>query len=387
MAVVTDPAPRRSLRITILQGAFFPVPPVRGGAVEKLWHQLAMEFSRRGHVVTQVSRAVPELPLEETIAGVRHVRVNGYDQPASGWVLKLRDLLYTRRALAVAPAADILVTNTFFSPILASARLGKIYVSVERMPKGQMRLYRRAARLRACSTAVADAIRAEAPGLANLVGMIPNPLPFVPDRPVPIRENGSLLLYVGRLHPAKGVELLLKAFALARDSGRLAPGCRLRLVGPVESDRGGGGVEWWREVWARLGREDIEWVGPEYDPRALDEHYRVAAVLAYPTLDAAGEAMPVAPLEAMAWGCVPVVSDLKCFRDYIVHQKNGYIFDRGASDPVDALAEALSLAVSPEGRALAAAAGEVRTTHAVTEIAGRFLADFAELTVDGRGSP
>ena len=142
----------KPLRITILQGAFFPVPAVRGGAVEKLWCGLAVTFARAGHSVTQVSRAVPELPATDVLNGVRHVRVAGYDQPAGMLRLKWRDLLYTRRALAAAPASDILVTNTFWAPLMARRAQGAIYVSVERRPKGQMRLYGRAARLRACST-------------------------------------------------------------------------------------------------------------------------------------------------------------------------------------------------------------------------------------------
>lgn len=368
-----------SLNITIIQGAFFPVPPVRGGAVHKLWHSLGIEFARRGHHVTSVSRAVPELPATGTTDGVRHIRVAGYDQPAGGLAIKLRDFCYTRRALRAAPPADILVTNTFFSPLLAPARLGRIYVSVERMPKGQMRFYRRAARLRACSQAVGNAILREIPGDAARVSVVPNPLPFEPDRPAFPRSAGDQILYVGRIHPAKGVPLLLQAFTRAKDSGALPPSCRLVLVGPADSGRGGGGETWWSGVLARHTRPDIEWLGPLYAPGALDAHYRASAVLAYPTLDEAGEAMPVAPLEAMAWGCVPVVSDLPCFRDYLVHQKNGYTFERAAADPVEALAAALVRASSPEGQALAPAAARVRETHAVAAIADRFLADFQVL--------
>jgi hypothetical protein len=37
------------MRITIVQGAFLPVPPVLGGAVEKIWFALGKEFASRGH--------------------------------------------------------------------------------------------------------------------------------------------------------------------------------------------------------------------------------------------------------------------------------------------------------------------------------------------------
>jgi glycosyltransferase involved in cell wall biosynthesis len=367
------------MRITILQGAFFPVPPVRGGAVEKLWHRLGMEFCRAGHQVTQISRAVPELPLSSIEAGVKHLRVPGYDQPAGGLKLKWRDWLYTRRALRIAPPADILVTNTFFSPLLAPAKLGHIYVSVERMPKGQMRLYRRAVRLRACSQAVGNAIKREAPGLADRVAVIPNPLPFVPDQPVAPHPENAPLLYVGRIHPAKGIELLLQAFAHAKAAGAISPPRRRVIIGPADSARGGGGESWWRQTLARHAREDVEWLGPIYDPPVLNAHYQSAAVLAYPTLDEAGEAMPITPLEAMAWGCIPVVSDLACFRDYLVSGKNGFIFDHRAKDPVQALAASLARALGPDGQSLASAAAAVRETHAPAVIAGRFIQDFQSI--------
>ena len=183
--------------------------------MEKLWHQLGIAFARRGHLVTQISRLVPELPASETLDGVHHLRVPGYDQPPGMLALKWRDLCYTRRALRVAPPADILVTNTFWAPLLAPRKLGQIHVSVERMPKGQMRLYRRAARLRACSQAVGDGIKGEAPSLSDRVIVIPNPLPFVPDRSVENRTNSEQILYVGRIHPVKGVELLQPTPAVA----------------------------------------------------------------------------------------------------------------------------------------------------------------------------
>ncbi len=77
------------------------------------------------------------------------------------------------------PPADTLITNTFWSPLLAARQqqwLGRIVEDVQRMPKGQMPFYRGVACLRANSNAVAQAIAREAPHLAGLVRTIPNPL-------------------------------------------------------------------------------------------------------------------------------------------------------------------------------------------------------------------
>ena len=65
------------MKITIVQGAFLPVPPIMGGAVEKVWLRLGQEFAAAGHEVVHVSRTHPQLPTEERIEGVRHVRVRG----------------------------------------------------------------------------------------------------------------------------------------------------------------------------------------------------------------------------------------------------------------------------------------------------------------------
>src|SRR5919198_726536 len=132
------------MKITIVTGAFFPVPPIMGGAVEKVWFALGQEFARRGHEVVHISRAHPKLPQTECRDGVRDVRVRGFDQPRSIIWLKFLDLLYSLRVRRVLPKADILVTNTFWLPIVERrASRGLIYVHVQRGPKGQMRWYTR----------------------------------------------------------------------------------------------------------------------------------------------------------------------------------------------------------------------------------------------------
>src|SRR6187402_3622152 len=100
------------MKITIAQGAFLPVPPLRGGAVEKIWFALGREFARRGHEVTHVSRAFADLPREEVIEDVRHIRVPGYDTPRSLPWLKALDLFYSLRVLPRLPSADVLITHT-----------------------------------------------------------------------------------------------------------------------------------------------------------------------------------------------------------------------------------------------------------------------------------
>ncbi len=368
------------MKITILQGAFLPVPALRGGAVEKMWFALGPEFAARGHEVTHVSRRCDELPASETIAEVRHVRVRGYDRPEKLAHSLVLDLFYTLRAARSMPAADVVVTNTFWAPIVLPRRCGAVYVDVQRMPKGQMKRYGRAARLRANSSAVVQAILAEAPAAAPRVKMIPNPLPFTNERPVEWDRKTKTVLYAGRLHPEKGIELLLEAWRNARASRKLDD-WKLELVGAVKSVEGGGGEAWSAELQRKFSAADVTWYPPIYDAAELYRAYERATVFVYPSLAEKGETFGVGPLEAMAWGAVPVVSDLACFRDFIEPGRNGWSFNHRGEGAAHALARALEQAAGQDTRAVAARATRVRETHSNAGIAAEFVADFSSLAM------
>src|SRR6476659_4089569 len=98
------------MRITIVLGAFLPVPTIMGGAVEKVWLALAEEFARRGHEVTVISRSVPQFAESETSKGCRHIRVRCFNTPRSLVWLKALDCIYSLRVTSKLPAADVLVT-------------------------------------------------------------------------------------------------------------------------------------------------------------------------------------------------------------------------------------------------------------------------------------
>jgi hypothetical protein len=75
------------MRITIVQGGALPVPPVRGGAIEKVWFGLGKEFVKRGHEVTHISRAFSGFPSEQWLEGVHHVRVEGLEFSSNRYVV------------------------------------------------------------------------------------------------------------------------------------------------------------------------------------------------------------------------------------------------------------------------------------------------------------
>ena len=374
------------MRITIAQGAFLPVPPTHGGAVEKVWFQLGKLFAAKGHEVTHVSRLCDDLPAEETIAGVRHLRVPGYSTPSSILKLKFLDLLYSRRAKQALPDADVLVTNTFWLPIiLRDLRKGQRYVHVGRFPKGQMRFYRGAARLHAPSTAIAEAIRSEVPGLAPCVRSIPYPLPWKPlslDKVAGARE--SIILYVGRIAPEKGLDLLVRAYVALPEE--LRENWKLRIIGPAEVSRGGAGRTYLGRLRERAAAvaSRVEFPGPVFDENKLRSELGRASLFVYPSMAERGETFGLAPLEAMSCGCPALVSSLACFRDFIEAEKDGFVFDHEADNPAEALSLKLrSLVENPEKLKIACEPALRKATQfEASRVADAFLADFEELLAD-----
>jgi len=134
---------------------------------------------------------------------------------------------------------------------------------------------------------------------------------------------------------------------------------------------------------AELGSR-CEFVGPVFDEDALIREYHAASIFVYPTRAARGEALPVAPLEAMAAGCAVIVSDLRCFDDYVAHGATGLAFDHRAADPHEALAAQVArLVTEPDLLERIADAGR-RTARRfdAASIAGRMLDDFASVVGD-----
>ncbi|MCC6212369.1 MAG: glycosyltransferase family 4 protein [Burkholderiales bacterium] len=371
------------MKITIATGPLLPVPAVRGGAIPRMWSGLAAEFVRRQHEVCLVARAFPGQAGGETVDGVRYVRFGGFAQSRSITLDLVRDFGYALSVVWRLPEADILVTNDFWLPVLSARmrrRAGLVVVNANRYPKGQYFLYSGAVRIAAASSAVRAAIAVQSPALADRIRVIPNPVDtaiMYPDKNARV-DNPRLLLYVGRLHPEKGVHLLAAAF------GRIAPrhpGWRLRIVGPWLPDEGGGGLDYVEELRATLKGVPGEIVGPQFDSALLAKEYRTATLFCYPSLADRGESFGVAALEAMACGTAPLVSSLDCFRDFVTEGRTGWVFDHRAPDPEGALAAALNVAMANPARALEIGqhAADAARKFGYAEVAVSYLADFREL--------
>jgi glycosyltransferase involved in cell wall biosynthesis len=373
------------MRITIVQGGFLPIPPLEGGAVEKVWFSLGAEFARRGNQVKHISRLYRDLPAKEIINGVEHLRIKGFEAPRSRLLLWFREFLYAKRVVGILPIADILVTNSVWLPALVRDRnRGAIYVHMARFPKRQTRLYRRAARLQAVSNVAAQAIKEQDPRSVAKVRMIPNPLPdpieqFDVSRTWVARRQ--LILYVGRIHPEKGIHFLVEAFEELVRRGLV--GWRLALVGPWKPSQGGGGQDYYDSLRRTAGKaaNRIDWIGPVFNQRELVEHYRYAKLFVYPSLAEKGETFGLAPLEAMASGCPALVSGLGCFQDFIKNGTTGFIFDHHKIPIAATLSRRIAELVSTEASLLSVAVRAYRAAQAynLPEVAEMYLKDFESI--------
>jgi glycosyltransferase involved in cell wall biosynthesis len=359
------------------------MPPAPCGAVERVWHGLAEQFSGRGHVVKVLCRRHPGQCAEEVVNGVHLIRKTAFSQSRSLAVNLIKDMIYSSRMLTALPRADILVTNSFWLPALATwfgRRAGRVAVHVARMPKGQLFLYDSVCRLHAVSQAVRDEIARQRPCLVDKVRVIPYPIHtevFTP--PARRSEGGPLtILYAGRIHPEKGIDLLLDAF------GKLAQRsfpARLRIVGAWQVERGGGGGTFLDALRQKARGLPVEFSEAIHDRHELAAVYRQADLFCYPSLAEQGETFGVAPLEAMATGLVPVVSDLACFRDFIKDGCTGAVFNHRSPDAADQLARSLSNLLSDQeqrtrmGHEAAARAA----FFSYERVADLYLTDFVEM--------
>ena len=372
------------MRITIATGPFLCLPPADCGSVEKRWLWLSQLFCEAGHEVVFLSRTAPGLRPEEVLDGVRHVRRTRFRRTRWIGFDLVKDFAYSVRMAMLAPTSDIFVTNTFWLPVVAPRlrrKAGRVVVNVARMPKGQMWLYNLAHRLAAVSSAVKETIAEQQPSMVAKTRVIPNPIVTSVFRPsLKCRDwsGDRTILYTGRVHPEKGLKLLVEAFGAVHQR---EPRTRLRLVGPWRVEEGGGGSTYRKELEV-LGRGlPLEFGEPVYEPESLARELKGAHLYCYPSLADQGESFGVAPLEAMATGLVPIVSDLACFREFLEPGRTGLVFDHKADDAVAQLADRLVELLSDRERteAMGEAAAERARDFSFENVARMYLDDFQTL--------
>lgn len=340
------------MKIAISFGAFLPVPPLRGGATEKIWTAYATRLAARGHEVIAYSRQWPGLPDDAMLDGVRHVRLPGHDHYPRLWQNLLLDLRWSLRVRRALPKDALVISHNIALPWLLTTpprrHAAPVAVTLGRMPKGQLRFYRRVSRIYAFSEAVRSVAHAQYPAVSPLIRVIPNAIDvasFAQPRRTHDPAAAVTIGYIGRLHPEKGLGLLAAAIRTIAQIPDL-PAWRLMLIGPSDVAAGGGGAAWLHDLRRMLPdsspRGVIEILPPIWNSAQLAEQYRQIDVFCYPSLSEQGETFGVSALEAMAAGAVPVVSNLDCFRDFARNGENAFVFNRSSANPAAALAEKIT---------------------------------------------
>ncbi len=129
-----------------------------------------------------------------------------------------------------------------------------------------------------------------------------------------VNETDPMVLWVGRLDPVKGLDVLIRAFStISRDTN-----AHLLLAGdgplrdPLEKHARG----------LRLSSR-VHFLGPRTDVPSL---LKITDVFAFPSRT---EGLPNALLEAMAAGCAIVTTDVPGCRDLISHGQSGLLVPFG----------------------------------------------------------
>ena len=165
-----------------------------------------------------------------------------------------------------------------------------------------------AACLHALTEAEARAIRAY--GLPNPICVVPNgvdlPKQTVPARPAwagEAEQDRKIILFLGRLHPKKGLENLLAAWQDVRSTA----GARDWILVIAGWDQGGYARQLERLAEAQGSGDTLRFVGPQFD-QAKAASFACADAFVLPSLS---EGLPMAVLEAWAYG-LPVLMTGAC---------------------------------------------------------------------------
>ena len=370
------------MRITIVQGPFFPVPPLLGGAVEKVWYALGKEFARLGHNVTHISRNFNGFPTTEIIDSVNHIRVNSFNATSFLYYNLLLDVIYALRVYRNLPEADILISNCFSLPLfIRNKKFGLLYIHLARKPKGQLFLYRHAARIQTVSKSVEHDIINQEPYLEDRIKTIHYPFPMNLNYKNPVdivNSKEKKMLYVGRLHPEKGLDILIGAF---NELIRHTNDWTLEIVGPWEISQGGAGYKYYSDLKkiSQPSGQKIRFAGFVYDEAVLSNYYKTAKLFIYPSIAEQGESFGLAPLEAMSFGCVPIVSSLDCFKDFIDDGESGYVFDHRADNSKNILSDILIRLIRSDLGEISVNTIRKSKQFSLEQISQIYLDDFSEL--------
>lgn len=335
------------MKITIITSPFGTIPPSGIGAVEKLWYDLSLEFNKLGYETEIYCKKDDNNTSKFNNKNEKIIEVSGYKRKGNLFLELFLDLFFTLKCFLRLKKTNILVCNTFFSPLVARLfrfKYNKLVYNVQRVPKGQFFLYKNVDSFICPSSIVKTILTKEKISKNTSVVVVGNPVNLNVYQPkkTKIKEKTEefQILYFGRIHMEKGVHLLVKALSSLYSKGLKI---KLKLIGPYKEQEGGSGVDYFDDLYKSFNY--IEYVEPISNPKILREHIHESDIFCYPSLAENGETFGVSVIEAMACGKPVVVSDLLCFTDFVVNHKNGMIFNHKSVNNINEFAEKIQFLI------------------------------------------
>jgi len=222
-------------------------------------------------------------------------------------------------------------------PLVVSPRgmLNKSALSISRMKKRAMWLFfqevmvRRAACIHATSQMEFDEIRAL--GLGNPAAIIPNGVDVPEKKKTGDNQTNKprTVLSLGRIHPIKGLDRLILAWAEVESS---YPDWHLKIVGPDEV----GHAQFLRQLAQREGLVRLSIEGEIYGPDKFDA-YREADLFVLPTLS---ENFGLTVAESLAVGTPAIATKGAPWR-VLATERCGWWIDHGVEPLASALKKAM----------------------------------------------
>jgi glycosyltransferase involved in cell wall biosynthesis len=346
-----------------------PVPPVKGGAIERWIRDAAQRLASRGHDVHVVSRSHDDGAAKSHVEGVHYHFVPIPQSLDRGRAASLfRGLWYFRGVGRVLGQLRPDVVHHHSRPagaLLSGMSAGRHVITLHSMSYGWNFSYRAWDRIlfrpafERCARVlcVSDFIKRHTldlyPDLGGRMTTLYNGVDgtmFHPDPRAEFESAEPTILFVGRVEERKGVHLLLDAFE--RVIGKQVSGARLKIVGPHSYWNAEPSPFYRRLVDRCRTIPRVELCGPTYVDAELAAVYRSATVGVVPSVFP--EALGLTSLETQASGVPVVVSSAGGLPETVRAGESGVVFENG---DVDGLASAVIGLLSDRPRLRAMSAG------------------------------
>jgi spore coat protein SA len=341
------------MRICHVAPELLPVPPSRGGAIERWIRDAAVGLAARGHEVHVVSRDHGDGRAADRIDGVHYHFIAVPPSIERGMsAVMFRGWRHYRKAKALLKVISPDVVHHHSRPAglwLSDIPGPRSVISLHSMDYGwsfgyakwDRRLFNRgfaaAARVLGVSNFIREHTEQRYPVVNGKSATVYNGVdgtlfrPSSPDgygaAPRQAETYDPPILYVGRVEERKGVHVLIDAFEQVISKQR--PRSRLRIVGP-HSYWNAAPSPYYEKLAERCAANPrIELRGPTYNDHELAAVYRDAAVSVVPSVFP--EALGLTSLEAQASGVPVVVSNAGGLPETVAAGKSGLVFDNANS--------------------------------------------------------